>query len=107
MGYSAGRPSAARPLMADLPLPPPPRPDGRPPDALRPLSFEPGFVAQADGSVLVRQGRTMVLVTASVDEGVPGWLRGKGRGWVTAEYGMLPGSTGDRKAREAVRGKQD
>src|SRR5688500_11570114 len=83
-----------------------PRPDGRADDQLRPVSFERDFTEFAAGSVLVSFGKTRVLCTASVDEDVPRWLRGTGRGWVTAEYSLLPGSTGERVAREAARGKQ-
>jgi ribonuclease PH len=83
-----------------------PRPDGRTPDSLRPVSFERDFTDSALGSVLVRFGRTVVLCTASVDDDVPRWMRGRGSGWVTAEYGMLPGSSGDRVNREAAKGKQ-
>jgi ribonuclease PH len=80
--------------------------EGRRPDELRPLSIEPGFVEQADGSALISFGKTRVLCTASVDDGVPRWLVGSGRGWLTAEYGMLPASTGQRTRREASDGKQ-
>ncbi len=82
------------------------RPSGRSPDQLRPISLETGFSAYAEGSCLARFGGTHVLCTASLDEGVPGFLRGKGSGWVTAEYGMLPRSTHTRSSREAARGKQ-
>ena len=82
------------------------RPSGRAPDQLRPVRITRGFTRHAEGSVLVEFGDTRVLVTASVEEGVPGFLRGKGEGWVTAEYGMLPRSTHTRNAREAARGKQ-
>ncbi len=82
------------------------RPSGRAPDELRPLSFVRGYTAHAEGSVLVGFGGTRVLCTASVEEGVPSFLRGKGQGWVTAEYGMLPRATHTRSAREAARGKQ-
>src|SRR4051812_18430415 len=82
------------------------RPSGREPDELRPIEFERDFTEMAAGSVLARFGKTRVLCTASVEERVPPWLRGKGRGWVTAEYSMLPGSTADRVEREAARGKQ-
>ena len=82
------------------------RADGRTPDQARPLSFERDFTEMALGSVLVSFGRTRVLCTASVQEDVPRWLRGSGKGWVTAEYSMLPGSTPDRAAREAAKGKQ-
>ncbi|HLG93125.1 MAG TPA: ribonuclease PH [Acidimicrobiales bacterium] len=82
------------------------RRDGREPDELRPTCFERGYTEFAAGSVLVTVGRTKVLCTASVDDSVPPWLRGTGRGWVTAEYSMLPGSTAERVAREAARGRQ-
>ena len=82
------------------------RHDGREPDDLRPLAFTRDFTELAMGSVLVEMGRTRVLCTASVEERVPPWLRGSGRGWVTAEYSMLPGSTPDRVSREAAKGKQ-
>ncbi|MEJ2534502.1 MAG: ribonuclease PH [Gammaproteobacteria bacterium] len=82
------------------------RPSGRRPDELRPVSIERGFTMHAEGSVLIRCGQTHVLCTASVDEKVPPWLRGKGEGWVTAEYGMLPRSTGSRMRREASTGRQ-
>ena len=82
------------------------RPSGRAPDQLRPVSLEPGFSRHAEGSCLVRFGDTHVLCTASVDEKVPPWMRNTGRGWVTAEYGMLPRSTHTRTDREAARGKQ-
>lgn len=81
------------------------RPDGRAADELRPVTFERDFTDQALGSVLVSFGRTVVLCTASVEDNVPRWLRGAGKGWVTAEYGMLPGSSGERIGREAARGK--
>jgi ribonuclease PH len=82
------------------------RADGRRPDQLRPLQLEPDFLEQPHGSVLVSQGLTKVLCTASVQDGVPRWLYGKGRGWLTAEYSLLPASTGERTEREASRGKQ-
>jgi ribonuclease PH len=82
------------------------RPSGRAADELRALSFESGFTRHAEGAVLVRCGDTHVLCTASVEETIPPFLRGKGQGWVTAEYGMLPRSTHTRQAREAARGKQ-
>jgi len=82
------------------------RPSGRSPDQMRQLSFEPGFTRHAEGSCLVSFGETRVLVTASVDERVPPFLRGKGQGWVTAEYGMLPRATHTRGNREAAKGKQ-
>ena len=82
------------------------RVDGRAPDELRPLKFTRDYTEMAAGSVLVEMGRTRVLCTASAEEGVPPWLRGKGRGWVTAEYSMLPGSSPERVNREAAKGKQ-
>jgi len=82
------------------------RADGRRPDELRPLEIVPGFLEQADGSALISLGRTRVLCTATVEDGVPRWLEGKGRGWLTAEYGMLPASTGERMRREASAGRQ-
>jgi ribonuclease PH len=82
------------------------RPSGRTPDALRDVRFERGFTKHAAGSVLVSFGDTRVLCTASVDNGVPPFLRGRGSGWLTAEYGMLPGATHTRSDREAARGKQ-
>ena len=82
------------------------RVDGRAPDQLRPLVFTRDYTEMAAGSVLVEMGRTRVLCTASAEEGVPPWLRGKGRGWVTAEYSMLPGSSPERVNREAAKGKQ-
>ena len=82
------------------------RPSQRQPDQLRPVRLTRGFTCHAEGSVLVEFGATRVLCTASVEESVPGFLRGKGRGWVTAEYGMLPRATHTRSAREAAKGKQ-
>ncbi len=82
------------------------RPSGRAPDQLRTVIFEPGFTKHAEGSCLVSFGDTRVLVTASVEEKVPPFLRGKGKGWVTAEYGMLPRATHTRGRREAASGKQ-
>ncbi len=82
------------------------RPSGRRPDELRDVRFTRGFTKHAEGSVLVEFGDTRVICTASVDQSVPGFLRGKGVGWVTAEYGMLPGATHSRVDREAARGKQ-
>ena len=81
------------------------RADGRGPEDLRPLTFQRDYTEFAPGSVLVSMGRTRVLCTASVDERVPPWMRGKGTGWVTAEYSMLPGATPDRSDREVNRGK--
>jgi ribonuclease PH len=83
------------------------RHDGRAPGDLREISIEPGFVGSADGSALMTQGGTRVICTASVDEAVPKWMAGKGRGWVTAEYGMLPASTGQRKQRDVSKGRPD
>jgi ribonuclease PH len=82
------------------------RGDGRATDELRPAQFERDFTVFAPGSVLVSMGRTRVLCTASVEERVPPWMRGSGKGWVTAEYSLLPGSTGERVSREAAKGKQ-
>ena len=82
------------------------RPDGRAADQLRPVSFERDFTEMAAGSCLVSFGRTRVLCTASIDEDVPRWMRGRGKGWVTAEYSMLPGSSPERVDREAAKGKQ-
>jgi ribonuclease PH len=79
----------------------------RAPADTRPIEIEPGFVRSADGSALISQGETRVICTASVNESVPRWMEGKGRGWVTAEYAMLPASTGERKPRDINRGKQD
>jgi ribonuclease PH len=83
-----------------------PRHDGRALDALRDVKFTRSFTRYAEGSVLVEFGHTRVLCTATIEEGVPGFLRGKGQGWVTAEYGMLPRATHTRGAREAAKGKQ-
>ena len=82
------------------------RPSGRAADQLRDVRFERHFTKHAAGSVLVSFGDTRVICTASVEERVPPWLRGQNTGWLTAEYGMLPGATGSRNAREAARGKQ-
>ena len=82
------------------------RPSGRAPDQMRAIVMEPGFTRHAEGSCLVSFGDTRVLCTASVETNVPSWLRGKGRGWVTAEYGMLPRATHTRGRREAAAGKQ-
>jgi ribonuclease PH len=82
------------------------RPSGRAPDELRPVRLARRYTRHAEGSVLVEFGDTRVLCTASVEDGVPAFLRGSGRGWITAEYGMLPRSTHTRTAREAARGKQ-
>ncbi len=85
----------------------PSRPDGRVPAALRPVSIEPGFVRSADGSALIEAGGTRVICTTSLVEGVPSWREGSGRGWLTAEYGMLPASTGTRRQRDSARGRPD
>jgi ribonuclease PH len=84
-----------------------PRNDGRAPDALRPVRITPGFMGTATGSCLMEAGGTRVICTASVDEDVPRWMAGKGRGWVTAEYSMLPASTGERKKRDVSKGRPD
>jgi ribonuclease PH len=83
------------------------RPDGRSPDQLRPVEIEAGFVRTADGSALMTMGGTRVICTASLVEGVPAWREGSGRGWLTAEYGMLPASTGTRRTRDSTRGRPD
>jgi ribonuclease PH len=80
---------------------------GRTPAQLRPATIEPGFVRTAAGSALISMGETRVICTASVQEGVPRWMAGSGRGWVTAEYGMLPASTGQRKQRDVSKGRPD
>jgi ribonuclease PH len=80
---------------------------GRAPDGLRPTTIEPGYVRTATGSALISMGETRVICTASHQAGVPKWRMGSGRGWVTAEYGMLPASTGERKQRDATRGRPD
>jgi ribonuclease PH len=82
------------------------RAEGRRPDQLRPIEIEPDYLEQPHGSVLMTQGKTKVLCTAMIAEDVPRWLRNSGRGWITAEYSLLPASTGDRVEREASRGKQ-
>lgn len=92
--------------MSELNLSTLSRPSGRQPDQLRPVSIEVGFTRYAEGSVLIRAGNTHVLCNASVLDKVPPFLKGKGQGWVTAEYGMLPRSTHTRSDREAARGKQ-
>src|SRR5512132_304077 len=83
------------------------RHDGRRPDQLRELDLQPDFLEQPHGSVLYAQGRTVVLCTATVDEDIPRWLRGKGQGWMTAEYSLLPASTGERTQRAVSRGRPD
>jgi ribonuclease PH len=80
---------------------------GRAADGLRPTSIEPGFVRTATGSALISVGETRVICTASAQESVPRWMAGQGRGWVTAEYGMLPASTGERKQRDITKGRLD
>ena len=82
------------------------RPSGRATDEMRQVTFTRNYTCHAEGSVLVEFGNTKVICTASIEENVPGWMRGKGKGWVTAEYGMLPRSTHSRMGREAARGKQ-
>ena len=83
------------------------RSDGRLPQELRPVAITPGFVRTATGSALIAQGGTRVICTASAVESVPRWMQGKGRGWVTAEYAMLPASTGERKQRDVAKGRPD
>ena len=95
------------PPYTPLPMAPPTRSDGRGEGSPREVTIEPGFVRTADGSALISLGGTRVICTASIDESVPGWMEGRGRGWVTAEYSMLPASTGERKRRDVSRGKQD
>jgi ribonuclease PH len=85
----------------------PERSYSRSPEQLRPVTIEPGFVRTATGSALISMGETRVICTASVQESVPRWLVGSGRGWVTAEYGMLPASTGERKQRDITKGRAD
>src|ERR1700761_8776464 len=80
---------------------------GRAADQMRPITIEPGFVRTASGSALISVGETRVICTASVQESVPRWLSGRGAGWVTAEYGMLPASTGERKQRDVTKGRAD
>ena len=83
------------------------RQDGRAADELRKVTIEPGFVSTASGSALITQGGTRVICTASVAEEVPRWMTGRGSGWVTAEYGMLPASTGERRQRDVAKGRSD
>jgi ribonuclease PH len=83
------------------------RADGRRPDELRPLDLQPDFLEQPHGSVLYAQGRTVILCTATVEEEIPRWLKGQGRGWMTAEYSLLPASTGERTQRAVTRGRPD
>ena len=80
---------------------------GRTAEQIRPTTIEPGFVRTATGSALISMGETRVICTASVQDSVPRWLAGSGRGWVTAEYGMLPASTGERKQRDVTKGRPD
>jgi len=87
--------------------PDPARCNDRAPGDIRPTTIEPHFVKPATGSALISQGETRVICTASVQESVPRWMAGRGTGWVTAEYGMLPASTGERKQRDVTKGKQD
>ncbi len=82
------------------------RVDGRTAEQMRPLKITPDFISTAEGSVLIELGNTRVICTATVDDGVPGFLKGSGKGWVTSEYGMLPRATEERTPREAARGKQ-
>jgi len=84
-----------------------PRADGRTPGELREVRIEPGFVRTATGSALIEAGGTRVICTATVEDEVPRWMAGQGRGWVTAEYGMLPASTGERKRRDVSKGRPD
>src|ERR1700683_5741584 len=93
-------------MMARVHSGPNERSYGRGAGELRPTAIEPGFVRTATGSALISLGETRVICTASAQAGVPRWMAGQGRGWVTAEYGMLPASTGDRKQRDATRGGQ-
>jgi ribonuclease PH len=95
------------PPVEPVPERPRKRSYGRSHSELRPLEIEPGFVRTATGSALISMGETRVICTASSQEGVPRWMTGKGRGWLTAEYGMLPASTGDRKARDISKGRLD
>ena len=92
--------------MKDPPMPASRSYDRAPAD-IRPVTIDPGFVESADGSALISVGRTRVICTASISEQVPRWMMGRGKGWVTAEYAMLPASTGDRKQRDVSKGKQD
>jgi ribonuclease PH len=82
------------------------RSDGRSPDQMRAVKITPDFISQAEGSALIELGRTRVICTATIDDGVPQFLKGTGKGWVTSEYGMLPRATEERTPREATRGKQ-
>jgi ribonuclease PH len=101
-GARAGEPPLGEGrLVSDL------RHDGRSPGDLRDVNIVPGFVRTADGSCLIEAGGTRVICTATVDEEVPRWMSGQGRGWATAEYGMLPASTGERKRRDVSKGRPD
>src|SRR5260370_14860810 len=82
------------------------RADGRTPEQMRALKITPDFISTAEGSVLIELGNTRVICTATVDDGVPGFLKGSGKGWITSEYGMLPRATEERTPREAARGRQ-
>ena len=82
------------------------RKDGRSPTQMRPVRMTPGFISQAEGSVLIEVGRTRVICTASVEEIVPGFLKGQGKGWITSEYSMIPRATNTRTARESSTGKR-
>jgi ribonuclease PH len=97
-------PAAGEPAAAASPAA---RSYGRAPDGLRPIEIVPGFVRTATGSALISAGETRVICTASAQEGVPRWLAGRQRGWLTAEYGMLPASTGERKPRDIAKGRLD
>jgi ribonuclease PH len=94
-------------MMARVQGEPTERSYGRGADGLRPTTIEPGFMRTATGSALISVGETRIICTASAQESVPRWMTGRGKGWVTAEYGMLPASTGERKQRDATRGRQD
>ena len=96
-----------RPYRSGMMAPMPQRSYMRGPAGLRPIAIEPGFVRTATGSALISAGETRVICTASAQDSVPRWMAGRGSGWVTAEYGMLPASTGERKQRDATRGRQD
>src|SRR5579859_5079539 len=104
---AARRDPPRRARATDRRMTPASRSDGRAADSLRPTTIEPGFVRTATGSALISMGETRVICTASAQESVPRWLAGSGRGWVTAEYGMLPASTGERKQRDVSRGRLD
>src|SRR5437667_8194720 len=82
------------------------RHDGRAPDQMRPVRITPGFISQAEGSVLIEVGRTRVICTASIEETVPSFLKGQGKGWITSEYAMIPRATNTRTARESSTGKK-